>query len=179
MAERWLPVVGFKGFYEVSSLGRVRSVARFVRSRDNRQRPVRARILKSAITANYLVVGLHREGKQTMMRVHVAVLEAFVGPRPPGMVARHYPDRTPTNVAASNLSWASYITNNRDRREHGTEADNRGERSPNAKLTNAAVRRIRVLARRGVYQRDIAAKVGCSPSNVSRILQGDGWTNVL
>jgi len=28
MAEAWLPVCGFEGFYEVSNLGRVRSVDR-------------------------------------------------------------------------------------------------------------------------------------------------------
>ena len=43
MTEQWLPVVGWKGFYEVSDLGRVRSVDRTImrRNRWGQIRPVR------------------------------------------------------------------------------------------------------------------------------------------
>ena len=40
-------------------------------------------------------------------KVHHLVLEAFVGPRPPGYVCQHYPDPSRTNCRLDNLSWVS------------------------------------------------------------------------
>jgi len=180
-SERWRPVVGFEELYEVSSLGRVRSVPRWVNTKGGAQRRVRSRIMRlnHSNKMGYPRVCLHRgAGKKTMALVHTLVLEAFVGPRPRGRIARHFPDRTPANVRADNLSWATYEENCRDRERDGTTFDNRGENHPNAKLSNKAVRRIRTLSSRGLRQRDIARLVGCSQSNVSLVLQGRAWANV-
>lgn len=52
--------------------------------------------------------------------VHTLILEAFVGQRPDGFQARHFPDPSPSNNDVRNLSWASVSTNQRDRITHGT-----------------------------------------------------------
>lgn len=46
------------------------------------------------------------------------VLEAFVGPRQPGMEACHFPDRTPSNNAITNLRWDTRRENIRDAQIH-------------------------------------------------------------
>jgi hypothetical protein len=51
---------------------------------------------------------------------HALVLMTFVGPCPPGMEARHFPDRKGTNNALSNLSWGTKLQNANDRRIHNT-----------------------------------------------------------
>ncbi|MDU6479009.1 MAG: NUMOD4 domain-containing protein, partial [Corynebacterium kroppenstedtii] len=44
--ERWRPVVGYEGIYEVSDQGRVRSLDRIITQHDGMKRPMRGRILR-------------------------------------------------------------------------------------------------------------------------------------
>lgn len=107
--ERWLPITGFEGIYEVSNQGRVRSVERVIkvfRGRGHHIRRVNERILRpSHGIEGRLRVTLHNDGIATHREVHDIVLEAFVGPRPPGARPRfangHYND-----CRAQNLSWS-------------------------------------------------------------------------
>lgn len=70
----------------------------------------------------YSVVGLHGGGRRCQASVHRLVLEAFRGPRPPGMVGCHYPDPTKSNNNLSNLRWDTHAANSADAKEHGTYA---------------------------------------------------------
>lgn len=118
--ESWAPVVGYEGFYEVSNLGRVRSVEKRVRTaRGTRLRPSVVRKL-SANPRGYLTVNLSRgEAGSRTQHVHTLVLSAFVGPRPEGMEARHL-DGNPANNSIANLAWGTHSENNLDRVRHGT-----------------------------------------------------------
>jgi hypothetical protein len=66
----------------------------------------------------YRYANLYRDGKMRHTSVHTIVLEAFVGPRPDGLVARHgplkYEDGTPDN-RLSNLEWGTPSENAMDR----------------------------------------------------------------
>jgi hypothetical protein len=129
MIEKWRPVPGYKGFYEVSNRGRIRGLKRGKMLRPAfRKRSGPAVVLsKNAVKHNKYVGAL--------------VLLAFVGPRPKGMQTRHFPDPNITNNNLFNLSWATPLVNQRDRDIHGTH--NKGESNSNSKLTDKAVREIR------------------------------------
>lgn len=109
MSEEWRAVVGYEGCYEVSSLGRVRSVRE------------KGGILKSHAGNKYghRYVGLWKGTKKDLL-VHRLVLEAFVGPCPPGMECRHFPDRDPANNRLDNLRWGTHRENEGDKEVHGT-----------------------------------------------------------
>ena len=104
----WLPVVGFEGLYEVSSNGRVASLL-------GRNR----RILRAGDSRGYRLVILRRGGMSHTRLVHRLVLEAFVGPRPEGMVARHL-NGDPGDNRLENLAWGTQSENNYDKVRHGT-----------------------------------------------------------
>ena len=107
-AERWVPIPDFPG-YEVSDLGRVRSLATPATRK-------RGRILKPSRTVSgndRVAVGLYRDGKRHMRLVHRIVLEAFVGPRPEGMECCHFDD-DPTNNSLENLRWDTRTANRQD-----------------------------------------------------------------
>lgn len=75
-------------------------------------------------------------------------------------------------VNPNHLSWKTHAGNMAEMVEHGTSP--KGERQGNAKVTVPEVREI--LALKGVLlQREIAAKYGVSPRNVSNIHRGDSW----
>jgi hypothetical protein len=125
--EEWRPILGYEGRYEVSDHGRVRSISRQIHLRDGRgSRPFRGRVLKANLTqggCGYYFVGLpHPSGNHRRVKciqVHVLVLEAFVRPRPPGLVACHN-DGNRLNNHLSNLRWDTPSENSRDVVRHGT-----------------------------------------------------------
>jgi hypothetical protein len=129
LQEEWRPVVGFEGFYEVSNYGSVRGVDRMIPSnKPGLTRLHKGRILKPSTDdrGGYLFVVLVGGGAKRIARIHALVLEAFVGPKPEGMQARHYPDPNKLNNRADNLIWGTPKENAEDREEHGStcRADN-------------------------------------------------------
>lgn len=117
--ERWLPVVGYAGYYEVSNRGRVRSVARTVVYSNGAVRKYQSKILcLKQDGKGRPQVGLSRDGLTQTKRVHHLVLEAFVGLRPPGTECCHADDY-PGNNWDCNLSWGSRSDNMNDRVRNG------------------------------------------------------------
>ena len=112
--ERWLPVIGYQGAYEVSDQGRVRSLDRRIPYSDGRKpRLQRGRILRPGDTGTGLLVHLGR-GMQNQKAVHRLVLEAFVGPCPPGMEGCHWNDNHHDN-RLENLRWDTHGANELDK----------------------------------------------------------------
>lgn len=118
--EQWLPVIDYEGYYEVSSLARVRSLDRVVPHRYYGQQRVRGRILRPARHEyGYLVVHLWRDNVKRQRLLHCVVAEAFIGPCPDGQEVLHGPagyiDNTP-----SNLSYGTRSQNMQDKLRDGT-----------------------------------------------------------
>jgi hypothetical protein len=115
--ERWLPVPDWEDLYEVSDLGRVRSLPR-ITGGQWRNRP--GQVLKPYDRAKgYKEVSLMRGGRACKRKVHLLVLAAFVGPRPTGLQTRHL-DGNPANNKLGNLIYGTPSENNHDRVRHGT-----------------------------------------------------------
>lgn len=119
--EIWKPVTGFEGKYEVSSLGRVRSLPRTVAHKDGTFTKRAGCILSPGHRSNgYLHVNLYYGHKKSKsIYVHTVVLEAFVGTRPsPEMVARHLDDNRTRNHV-DNLAWGTESQNQYDKVRNG------------------------------------------------------------
>jgi hypothetical protein len=120
-SERWLPVVGYEGYYEVSDLGRVRSLDRIVVTRGQGTRISRGRILKFGTykRTGHKHVTFSVEGETRTFTVHSVVLAAFVGPRPDGLDIRHL-NGIPDDNSLTNLVYGTAAENAADRDEvHG------------------------------------------------------------
>lgn len=116
--EQWKPVPGFESFYEVSDRGRVRSFDRYVNHWRGGKRLHRGRMLRTfpgtkGRSNGYLRVALYRPGAKRLVEVHVLVLEAFIGPRPPGLVCCHY-NGNPVDNRLENLRWDTLSANSFD-----------------------------------------------------------------
>lgn len=135
--ERWLPVVGYEGLYEVSNMGRVRGVDRLevTKAGYTRQRRGKVRSLKQN-RDGYMVVMLSREGKRRTVKVHRLVLEAFVGPCPEGHEACHYND-DPADNRLQNLRWDTRSENLLDQVRNGIHRHSRTTHCPRGHLLEA------------------------------------------
>lgn len=121
-SEVWLPIAGYEDLYEVSSLGRVRSLDRTVLHRKSGRVRLKGRVLVAVPSAPYwyLKVMLSRDGVERSVYVHQLVAVAFHGPRPVGMEVRHGPGGRQDNRASS-LCWGTPVENQRDKRRDGTQ----------------------------------------------------------
>lgn len=121
-SERWLPVVGYEGLYEISNQGRVWSVPHTVIRTDGATFAVRGGIRKPVPQASgHLKVMLFRGRRHRSFHIHTLVLTAFVGPMPDGLCCRHL-NGVPDDNRLENLAWGTYSENKFDQVRHGTDA---------------------------------------------------------
>ena len=188
LPEEWKPVQGYENHYEVSSLGRVRSLM-WGGPQGSKPRPAPRFVQTAAREAGYLFVGLCKQNlPRKYLLVHRMVLEAFVGSGV-GMDAHHV-DCEPRNNALSNLEWKSRQDNvgERDRAGHTARGSIcgaalhpekvRGEKNGRATLTEDVVRSIRTRAANGEKQIDIARSLGCGESAVHKIVVRRTWRSL-
>ncbi len=121
----------------------------------------------SPMNTGYLAVNLPTpDGSTRRSRlVHHMVLEAFVGPRPEGMVACHK-DGNVLNNHVSNLRWDTQSANLLDRVRHGTST---------RKFTDEQVTEIRRLVSGGVSDRKVAKRFGVARNTIRGIISGNTY----
>ena len=109
MSEIWKPASRYEGFYEVSTFGRVRSVAKDVWcGKGYRHR--KGKILKPYITYGYPRVHLSKDGIKHNVMVHRLVAETFI-PNPLNHPCINHKDENPMNPHVDNLEWCTYEYN--------------------------------------------------------------------
>ena len=116
--ERWLPVPGYEGHYEVSDMGRVRSLPRTLPMEGSKGRRYPGKILSQKARPRPMVSLHHPDKAPICIPVHRVVLLAFVGPLPDGMVTRHLNDIKFDN-RLSNLAYGTWSENMDDRVANG------------------------------------------------------------
>ena len=105
MEEFWKDIKGFEGLYQVSNLGRVKSLERDVICKDGRVLHYAEKILKLIrMPRRYLIVYLYKNGTQKLFQVHRLVAEAFL-PNPNNLPQVNHKNEKP---------WHNYIHINED-----------------------------------------------------------------
>ena len=111
MKEEWKPVRNYEGLYEVSNLGRVKSLGRTVWNGRGCYK-IPERILKAGTFKNgYLYVNLWKDGKMKHYTIHRLVGQAFVE-NPMGYTELNHRDENKLNNRADNLEYCSRSYNN-------------------------------------------------------------------
>lgn len=112
MNEIWKDIKGYEGYYQISNLGRVRSLDRIVvENKTGHKRPIRGKMLSNhLLKIGYYSVGLSRNGKCELKYVHRLVAEAFI-PNPNGYDTVNHIDENPKNNSVENLEWCTHQYN--------------------------------------------------------------------
>jgi hypothetical protein len=158
VTEQWKDVPGYEGRYQVSDMGRVRSVdhrVRIVIHGVETTRRVPGKVLRPGPVGDlgHLSVAL---GKGNSQPVHAIVALAFIGPRPKGLDVAHR-DGNAGNNAAANLRYATRTSNNQDMVYHGKR-----------QLSVEQVRYVRANARKYPgANRALARELGVSECTIS------------
>lgn len=143
MQELWKDVKGFEGYYQVSNLGNIKSLKTGLLMKQQPDQKGYRRISPSM------------NGKKYTLKVHRLVAQAFLEvPRElldnchkwqHGVVPVNHIDGDKANNVASNLEWCSPSQNTVHAIKSGLKTYTTGEDSPNAKMSNENVRKIRAL----------------------------------
>lgn len=180
LIEEWKPIKGFRGLYEVSNLGRVRSLDRiqYVKNRwgSETRRKRKGQLLVPVLSSSgYHMVHLEPKtirGKK--FHIHHLVLNHFDRERGLNECCNHK-DGIKTNNGISNLEWVSYKYNQLHARLNGLSKTNTGKRW--SRLSHQQVLEIRKLYGT-INTRDIAKKYGVSQMTISRVGLKQTFVNV-
>ena len=177
LTEVWKDIPDFEGSYQVSNIGRVRSVDRVVTFKDGSMRKYKGKVLKPSIgSSGYEQVMLYDDNGYNKS-VHRLVLETFKPHVSMSNLEVNHMDGDKLNNHLTNLEWVT----GRDNilHAHDTGLINiRGEGNPNTTLSNADVLEILQRLDKGELQKDIGLDYGVSKSCISRINRGLRWRSV-
>ena len=128
VTEIWKPVPGFEGQYEVSDMGRVRSVERYVERLNRwgtttRQLYPGRMLTPILINSGYLSYHLYDQGHRKPMLGHWIVALAFGIPGEGPEI--NHKDTDKTNNQRSNLHWCTRKENVAHAKAHGLSHDSR------------------------------------------------------
>lgn len=171
MTERWLPVVGYEGWYEVSDQGRVRRI------KAGRGAQAGYILQPARMQIGYHMVTLsknsakHRERKY----VHDLVAAAFLGPRPTPKHQVNHMDGDKGRSCLENLEYVTRKGNAEHARRLGLVPF--GERNGHAKLSEDDVREMRRLRPSMSYYR-LARKFGVSYAAAWNAVNGKTWAHL-
>ena len=118
MEEEWKPIKGYEGLYEVSNMGRVKSLHRS-----------KGIILKQSIHTNgYMYAGLYKNGTRISKRVHRLVATAFIR-NPNNYDVVNHKDGNKKNNTVDNLEWCTRSYNIRHAYHNGLKSANTSKKS--------------------------------------------------
>jgi len=165
--ERWLPVVGYEGWYDVSNLGRVRRMSKGSGTWIGR-------IIKGSVAGNgYRRIVLRKDRTIYTCALHGLVATAFIGKCPDGKEVNHK-DGIKAHNLATNLEYVTRSENMLHAVRNGMFAAAHGEINGMSKLTEENVHAIRQLIGRKSLA-SIAKLFDVASVTIGQIATGRTW----
>ena len=147
-SEVWKPVVGYEGLYEVSNIGRVRSI--------NFHKSGKAKVMSPSLnTWGYPIVDLRKNNKRHSYTVHRLVALAFI-PNPDNLPEINHKNEIKYDNTVENLEWCTrkyninYGTAIKRRSKPIVQLDNNGNVVKKWESESAASRYYKI-SRKNIY----------------------------
>lgn len=110
MEEIWRDIKGYEGYYQVSNLGRVRSLDRYIVNKKGERKHFTERYLTQVSRRDYLGVTLSKNDKSKMFSTHILVAKAFIA-NPENKPEVNHIDGNKQNNKVDNLEWCTRSEN--------------------------------------------------------------------
>jgi hypothetical protein len=176
--EEWRDVVGYEGLYQVSNLGRVRSLDRYIGHNLGGRRLWRGKVLKPHKMPNgYLNIQLSKDGKKTQTGIHRLVAQAFLPTDPDRQYVDHINAIRDDN-RLENLRWVTQSENNLHAVEIGNIDREKMRENCKRMIEDRGIEWcskpvIRSDGKRYLSASEAARDIGDRQSNVSAVARGE------
>lgn len=174
--EIWKSIPDYEGIYEVSNLGRIKGLARFVNSKDGGKRPLREQIIKPHIDKGYFRVNLWKQQKIKRIAIHILIAKAFI-PNHENKQQVNHKNGIKTDNSIENLEWVT-LSENIIHAYKEKLLVRKGDKHTQNKLTEKDIPEIRRLLNLGVNQSEIAKKYGVIRQTISCVKTGKSWNHI-
>lgn len=111
--EIWKDIKGYEGLYQISNLGRVKSLERICFQSPLKKRKINEKIMKfdKSSKAGYIRISLNKDGNKKKYSVHRLVAQTFI-PNPHNYPQINHIDENKQNNNINNLEWCTVKYNN-------------------------------------------------------------------
>jgi hypothetical protein len=179
--ENWKPINGYLGYYEISDLGRVKSLAKkWIAGKGVVMYKSETFLVFSKVKARngvYYHITLCVDKVKKSLRINRLVAEHFCF-KPKGCNVVNHLDLDTTNNRADNLEWTTTLKNVRYSWEHGNKKALQGENHGCSKLREQDVKEIRRLSATGMLHKEICSRFNVSRTNVTLIVNNKRWKHI-
>ena len=169
MNEEWRDIEGYEGLYQVSNLGRVRSL-------NCRGHKGCIGILTPRLDGKgYEMVALYKEGKARNTKVHRLVAQAFI-PNPNNYPQVNHKDENKINNNVSNLEWCTVLYNNcYGTRLKRVSDKNKGEGNPMYGKPSINRKKVKCVTTGEIFDSitEASKKYKCKPSHIIQNCKGE------
>lgn len=162
MQEIWKDVKGYEGLYQVSNIGNVRSVDRYVNNRKIKGKS----LLPSDTGRGYLGVSLYKNGNKKTLNIHKLVANSFI-PCTKNKSQVNHKDGDKHNNNVSNLEWCSCSENIKHAFRMGLKKPSKtflgrtGDKHPNSKKI--------ICVNTGVKYQSLAEAAKCTGTTIGLV----------
>lgn len=180
MKEIFKDVKGYEGLYQVSNLGRVKSMGSKFKRKEKFLKPGKDE-------SGYLLVILYKSGVKETRRVHRIVAITFI-PNPKNKKTVNHINGVKADNRADNLEWNTYSENHSHAYKTGLKNSlhckgkggcNTGTKQHLSKLTEKEVLQIRDLAKSKRFKlREIGQFYNCHQGNIYKISVRKTWKHI-
>lgn len=175
MEEIFKDIEGYEGLYQISNLGRVKSLCRVVTTTDGRIRTLKEKILSLGLnTYGYNYLGLCKGGKRKFITIHRLVADTFI-PNPDNKPQVNHINGIKTDNTIDNLEWTTAKENMRHAVNSKLKISSKGTEHGMSKLTEKEVLEIRES---NLSQRKLAKLYAVTQPLISSIKRREIWKHI-
>lgn len=178
--ETWRSVPDYEGIYEISNLGRIKSLDRSCTDKRGRKYFLYGKLMKQKTTSfNYQTISLSKTSKSKDFFIHKLVALAFI-PNPENKKEVNHINGIKSDNTVFNLEWCTRSENNRHAIDTGLLVAQRGVDRYNSKLTEEQVIRIKKAYKKNpkLHQKKLAEEMGICRKALNSIVKGHTWKHI-
>ena len=179
MKEEWKDIIGYEGLYQVSNLGRVKSINRVVYYNDGRKFNYSSKILKVNINKrnyNNNIVHLYKNGIRKAIPVHRLVATSFIVNNDNLPEVNHI-DGNRNNNKVENLEWSSRKDNMKHAFDNGL-INNIGINHGNNIYAESQIIEVKKLLLLKLPHKQIEEITGVKKGTIEQISRNKQWKHI-